>query len=66
MVNLKSFDSFLLGNAQAHDKKETQVVQKDKIKFVFKKSKQESFILSISSSLVFIFPHRKYAPFLNV
>ena len=36
MVDLKSFGSFLLGNAQARDKKETQVVQKDKIKFVLK------------------------------
>lgn len=38
MVDLKSFGSFLLGNAQARDKKETQVVQKDKIKFVLKRT----------------------------
>ena len=38
MVDEKSSGSFLPGNMHAHDKKETQVVQKDKIKFVLKRA----------------------------
>lgn len=40
MADEKSSGSFLPGYMHAHDKKETQIVQKGKIKFVLKRASE--------------------------